>query len=624
MIRNSGPNNMTETRAHGASQTRKDGDGHSPVDSGYAWVIAFSCMFCNVLSLGLQRAYGILFVEFLILFQLPVGITALVMAVQSGVMSIAALLTQTVVLSLLSERQTVVLGGFLGGLGIILSSFADTLFLLILTQSVLVGLSSSMILGPGYVITSKYFSKHRSLAIGVASMGGNIGAMLMPLFTYFLLSVYGVRGALLLLGATYLNVMVAAILLRPFGQYSKREENLNGSPIYTAVPSAEKTGFPSTDVTRQSHGDVEIRKRTLSEVSQNIPVFSDRAALQRPLSARFSDSSHPKAGRLLSMSTPDLFVSAEISRVVVSEESDSEGEELFQLQEMRRESQELEHIDLSHDKNEEDLFSLETDSSPHRPLTTSSQTTPNKARTRCAQLCAMFDFHLFKRPLFLMTIVACPLASVPAALFGMYLPAMAGDKGVSSQNAALLLTIFGGCGIFSRIAFGYLADLGVIPRPFLLSLVVAVMSVVGLFTPLYPDFPALAVFSALYGLFGIVYFSLMPVVIVDLMGLQNMAKTLGFTQLFMGAAWAAAHPVIGYLRDVTGNYHASFHFMSVCGLVSSVILLFTPVIRRLENRLELARTVHVAKKHNHEPAKTGHTDNAPLNGKALDSAKGEP
>ncbi|PVD18583.1 hypothetical protein C0Q70_21133 [Pomacea canaliculata] len=173
-----------------------------PIDRGYAWVIAFSCLFCNLLSLGVQRAYGILFVEFLRMFQMSAGVTAVILSAQSAVTSIAALLTQTVVLSFLSVRQTVVMGGFLGGLGLILSYFAESIYMLYFTISVLVGLSLAMILGPAVVIVGMYFEKRRSLASAIATLGGNLGSTIMPIFAQELIDEYGGRSALLLLGGT--------------------------------------------------------------------------------------------------------------------------------------------------------------------------------------------------------------------------------------------------------------------------------------------------------------------------------------------------------------------------------------------------------------------------------------
>ncbi|XP_025079489.1 monocarboxylate transporter 12-B-like [Pomacea canaliculata] len=186
-----------------------------PVDRGYAWVIAVACLFCNIICLGMQRAYGVLLVEIFRMFQTSAGVTTTILTVQSCVVSIAGLLTQTVVLSFLSVRQTVVIGGFLGGLGLILSYFAQTVFMLYFTISLLVGLSMAMVFGPTLVIVGTYFCQRRSLASAIAVLGGNIGSTVMPLYLQTLISTFGGRGALLVVGATYWHVMVGGLLLRP-------------------------------------------------------------------------------------------------------------------------------------------------------------------------------------------------------------------------------------------------------------------------------------------------------------------------------------------------------------------------------------------------------------------------
>lgn len=61
----------------------------------YTLIGLTACLFCNLLSLGVQRAYGILFVEFLRMFQMSAGVTAVILSAQSAVTSIAGECWQT-------------------------------------------------------------------------------------------------------------------------------------------------------------------------------------------------------------------------------------------------------------------------------------------------------------------------------------------------------------------------------------------------------------------------------------------------------------------------------------------------------------------------------------------------
>ncbi|XP_067659767.1 monocarboxylate transporter 12-like isoform X2 [Haliotis asinina] len=89
-----------------------------------------------------------------------------------------------------------------------------------------------------------------------------------------------------------------------------------------------------------------------------------------------------------------------------------------------------------------------------------------------------------------------------------------------------------------------------------------------------------AVDGNMYGMFASSYFCLIPVAIVDLLGLPNMAKTLGFVSLFHGVSMAVTHPIVGSLTDSTGSYTAGFNYLGACAYTSAIILLFVPVLTR--------------------------------------------
>ncbi|KAL8612355.1 hypothetical protein ACOMHN_020174 [Nucella lapillus] len=537
-----------------------------PIDRGYAWVIVFACLLCNVICLGLQRAYGILFVAFLDLFAMPVGITSLVMSVQSAFTSVSALLTQTVMLSLLSERQTIIIGSLCGSVGITLSYFATNLFLLIITQSVLVGIANGMIMGPTMVIVGKYFDKHRSIAMAVAILGGNLGSMTMPLFTEALLETFGIRGTFLVLGAFFLNIMVFAGLLRPLHLNRRRRR---------------KNDVNTTEKQMLSLDNPQLKKLMDEQ--------HDRWSLCEG-QGRPHTSTDLLKGSHLCVSTPELSMATKINLTGDDDNDDDDDSNDRDNNDATYELRLLKNDDATGDQTHLHLANNNHDCAKPANSTQLHKQQKKKKKSFCRRFLDMFDFSLFKQPRFLLALASCSLAFLPAAAFGMYLPAMAVDKGVTGHRVALLLTIFGGCGIASRLGFGYLADMNCVRRVYLMAMLMAVTCVAGLFTPLYTDFATLAFFSIIYGLFGVVFFSLMPVVLVDLMGLHNMAKTLGFVQLFQGVVLALSHPVIGHLRDVTGQYHASYYFMSGAGLLCAFLLLFTPCVTRQKSAADHAKS----------------------------------
>ena len=184
-------------------------------------------------------------------------------------------------------------------------------------------------------------------------------------------------------------------------------------------------------------------------------AFSKNGARQRSVSETSRDSAHLPAGTPLSASTLELFISAEITvggDCNDREENDADNYELHALN--GKDETHLTNTSSLHHRN-----NIQHSDNKVPDLDARNRTSPLRRKSYCSRFCAMFDFRLFQKPQFLIIVTSCSLAVLPAGLYGMYLPAMAVDKGVTGQRSALLLTIFGACGIVSRLGFGYLADL---------------------------------------------------------------------------------------------------------------------------------------------------------------------
>ena len=68
---------------------------------------------------------------------------------------------------------------------------------------------------PSLVFVIEYFDKKSSVALGLASAGGSVGAFVVPHLMLFLFHHYGFSGGLLVLGALTFNCCVSGALYRP-------------------------------------------------------------------------------------------------------------------------------------------------------------------------------------------------------------------------------------------------------------------------------------------------------------------------------------------------------------------------------------------------------------------------
>src|SRR3989449_6752412 len=97
-------------------------------------------------------------------------------------------------------RVVAAAGGFILGLGLVLSSQAATLGQFYVTFGVLVGFAVGAFYAPLTATATKWFTASRGLAVGVVSAGIALGTFLMAPVSRWLTSLFDWRVAMLLLG----------------------------------------------------------------------------------------------------------------------------------------------------------------------------------------------------------------------------------------------------------------------------------------------------------------------------------------------------------------------------------------------------------------------------------------
>ncbi|NXX70597.1 MOT6 protein, partial [Spizella passerina] len=112
-------------------------------------------------------------------------------------------------------RFVVMLGGLLSGLGMVSSSFCQSISQLYLTAGLITGLGSCFSFQAGVTVLGYYFVRWRTLANAVASTGVSLGFTLWPLLSQYLLDEMGWRNTFLIFGGILLNGCVCGAIMRP-------------------------------------------------------------------------------------------------------------------------------------------------------------------------------------------------------------------------------------------------------------------------------------------------------------------------------------------------------------------------------------------------------------------------
>jgi MFS family permease len=134
----------------------------------------------------------------------------------------------------------------------------------------------------------------------------------------------------------------------------------------------------------------------------------------------------------------------------------------------------------------------------------------------------------------------------------VFLPAFAQANGADAVAGAALLSLLGGTSVLSRAGMGALsARFGTIP---LFKCAVAAMAASFLLWLLLPDFHWLVVFSIVLGFAYGVRISLVPAVLIDIFGRQNLGFILGVFFTASGLASVLGPILAGVIFDATGSY----------------------------------------------------------------------
>lgn len=98
--------------------------------------------------------------------------------------------------------------------------------------------------------------------------------------------------------------------------------------------------------------------------------------------------------------------------------------------------------------------------------------------------------------------------------------------------------------------------------------------------PFCQSYAALVVVSLLFGLFVSAYVSLTSIILVDLLGLDNLTSAFGLLVLFRGVSTLIGPPLAGSLYDATQSFDISFYISGLSLFLAAAVSVLVDVINR--------------------------------------------
>ncbi len=152
---------------------------------------------------------------------------------------------------------------------------------------------------------------------------------------------------------------------------------------------------------------------------------------------------------------------------------------------------------------------------------------------------------------------------------------LAVDEGIKASDAALLISIYGGCGFVAKLAFAAFAD-RMSPRTLLLATLVGFGTGMAVLTQAQLGYPTILLGLGFVGLFGGMMVPLQSLLIPRIFGDRVVGRAMGLMSMVTLVALVFAPPAFGLIFDVTGNYDGIFY--ALAGLAVAVMLA-VPYIR---------------------------------------------
>lgn len=118
-------------------------------------------------------------------------------------------------------------------------------------------------------------------------------------------------------------------------------------------------------------------------------------------------------------------------------------------------------------------------------------------------------------------------------------------QGVSKETAAYLISIIGITNTIGRILCGVLSDLPQVNSLLMNNLCILLSGLCVAAVPFCYSFATYVIVAIFFGLFVSGYVSLTSIILVDLLGLDNLTNAFGLLILFRGAASIVGPPLAG-------------------------------------------------------------------------------
>merc|ERR1711936_565533 len=205
-----------------------------------------------------------------------------------------------------------------------------------------------------------------------------------------------------------------------------------------------------------------------------------------------------------------------------------------------------------------------------------------------AVLKEMMNFKLLADPLFFMIGISYVFGMIGFYTPFVYLPSMAAQyEDISVEDAAFLVSIIGVSNTLGRVLSGWVSDFEWVNSLVVTNLAILLSALCVFILPFCSSYGGFVTVALLFGFFVAAYISLTSIVLVDLLGLDNLTSAFGLLTLFRGSSSMIGPPINGWIFEATKSYNFSFYVSGGFLLIAGIISCLVDLLKRKRDRSQV-------------------------------------
>ena len=392
--------------------------------------------------------------------------------------------------------------------------------------------------------------------MGIAVSGCGIGTFLFPPMTQFFINQYSWRGAFLLTGGLCMNLCVCGALMR---QPTKQKKNRTAQviidkEIFHGETQVDTNDWPSS----KEAGGMQFKTDTWSaikEVEGMIENRNEHKSLEVSEVSEVSKQSKvdqkmaPETDKKVDETLPEKLTNNKnvaLTQHLKYEVKSPSSEEVEALL-LDKQSMQIDNYKVEYRNHEHAEFSFSRTDKNLEDTSTARQEYKILRNSLSHNWISQLNLPVFKNKNFLVLCLNNCLFLFGLSIVYVHLCAYAMSLGYSADQAAMLFSGLGVANFLGRIVFGLLAH---IPQISSISLYTVAFFLTGILTVLCSclvSYASLMIYAVLFGFLSASLGTLLSQLILDFVGLEQVASGYGYILVFEALGTLPGAPVAGKL-----------------------------------------------------------------------------